>query len=175
MSATKPDRKPRPDSPLRNLPPERQAAIIAYLEKHSILETKNWLAQDGFSASQDALSKFRSWYLLERQYQEYRETTDQLIEQIKEGMPGLTEEQITSYGQKVFNTLAIRSQDPEIWRVAQGIRLKDAKLALDTRHIALLEKKAAQAEAAMEVVENKGGKLSPAEREAKLKQIFGMS
>jgi hypothetical protein len=57
-------RKPRSDSPLRMLPAERQAQIIASLETHSARDVSAELLQtDHIKACSGTLTRFRQWYL----------------------------------------------------------------------------------------------------------------
>jgi len=51
------------------------------------------------------------------------------------------------------------------------IQLRKDKIKLDERHLALLEKKAAQADAAKGILENK--ELTLAQREARMREVFG--
>lgn len=168
-------RKTRPDSPLRNLPEDRQAAIIAMMEgpqNKSFAEIKKHLASDGLRVSENALSEFRSWYLLRRQFKEAEQSTDTLVELLKLDMPELSEEKLFRYGQLIFSQMALKTQDPAVWTETQKLNLKKEEQRLQERRIAILEKKAAQADAARDVATSK---LTPEEKEQRMKSIFGLS
>jgi hypothetical protein len=123
-----PERKPRPDSPLRMLPEERQAAIMEMLEDKSYAQVRKSLAKDGLVVSENALSKFRSWWLLREQFKEMSDTTDTLVELKKQEQPDLTPEELFNYGQQVFGTLAVKSQNVKHWKLVQGLRQKESDL-----------------------------------------------
>jgi hypothetical protein len=108
------NRKIRQDARLKQLPLERQAQVMEYLDGppgHSYADTLTWLREDGFDTSVGALSEFRSWYRLQQQFTQDASTVESLVEQLKRDMPNLTEEQLDDLGQRTFSLLAIREQD----------------------------------------------------------------
>ena len=165
--------KPRSDAVLKTLPPERQAAIAEHLASHSLAETRAWLKADGLTTSTAALSQFLAWYSLRQQLSRNETVVETLLAELKQSNPAIAPESIEAAGQSFFTALALQQQDPKAWALAQGIAIRKKQMHLDERKLALLEKKAAQADAARKVTEN--GALTPEQREAEYRRIFGMS
>lgn len=128
------NKKPRGDSLLKTLPSTRQADIFTHGQEHKLAETAAWLAEDGVKVSLETLSQFLRWYGLRSQFRQDEETTETLLEQLKQSVPGLTDEQLDELGQRTFSLLAIRRQDPETFVMVRSARtkgqLEKAKLAL---------------------------------------------
>lgn len=155
MSASK---KPRGDSKLKTLPEDRQAAIFDYAGEHTLIETVKWLKDDGLQTSKSALSEFLSWHQLRRQFEEDESTTDNLLEQLKKEMPGVSDQQLDELGQRTFSLLSLRRQDADTFLKFRSARskgeLEKAKLELRRQAEArmgeslVLEKKRFQRETA---------------------------
>ncbi len=73
MSAPK---KPRADSVLKTLPPDRQAAIIEHLRTNKLADTVAWLLAEGIKTSVTAPSLFPSWSPLPLNPREAGDQTD---------------------------------------------------------------------------------------------------
>jgi len=128
MSATK---KPRADSVLKTLPPERQAQIADYARDHSLKDTRAWLALDSLTTSEASLSEWLSWHSLQRQLRRNESTVGTLLEKLQVSRPDWTAAQIQSVGQSFFTALALEQQDPKQWLMIQQTSLKRDQLALD--------------------------------------------
>lgn len=161
--------KPRSDSILKTLPPERQADIAEYLAQHSLAETAAWLKADGLKTSRSSLSEFGSWYQLRQQLNHNASTVETLLEELKRGNPGLSPEQLDQAGQLFFTTLAIEQRDSLSWSRVQADKRAQMKAQLESRRLVILEKKAAQLDQVAEVVSQQ---LSPEEQKARLKEIL---
>ena len=163
--------KPRSDSILKTLPPERQAAVAEYLAGHSLAETRAWLKADGINTSITALSLFGSWYALRQQMARNESTVETLLGELTKANPDWSPDKIQSVGQSFFNALTLQQQDPKAWAQVQQIEIKRQQLALDERKVKLLEAKAAAFDQVQSAV-NSGGitpeTLSKIERELKL-------
>lgn len=145
-------KKPRSDSPLRMLPEDRQAEVLAYLEGHSVAETVKWLAQDGFKASSGALSEWRSWYLLRQSYKETKSDVETILDNIRRNAEAkgetVSEEELFSYGQETFAVLALKGKDAKEWARIQS-------LGLEGKRISGLERRVKVAEEALALAEQK--------------------
>lgn len=130
MSATNKEsptgRKPRADSRLKTLPPERQEAIAEYAREHTMRDTLAWLKEDGLATSLGALSEFLLCWRLQEQFRQDESTTEALIEELKKDSPSLTEEQLDELGQRTFSLLAIRREDPATFVKVRSARSKAA-------------------------------------------------
>lgn len=126
------DRRPRADSKLKTLPPERQAQIAEYAAApHTLAQTVAWLKADGLQTSQAALSGFLSWYSLKEQLARNESTVETMLEQLKHSNPELTEAQLFAAGQNYFSMLAIEQRDAKSWKRTQDLRIKAEALKLE--------------------------------------------
>jgi hypothetical protein len=135
-------------------------------------------AEFDIQITEQYLSKWKQKYeeqqQLREEYQAAEEKRQLAVQERRKTHPEETEGQLFEFGQQIFADAALTNKDPETWVKIQRLRLDEKKMGLEGRRLQLLERKAAQAEAAMEVVENKS-QLTPEQREQKLKQIFGMA
>ena len=138
--------KPRADSRLKTLPPDRQASIAEHAASHKLEETVVWLREDGIKSNRSSLSEFLSWYSLQQQFREDGETTEALLEQLKAEVPGLTDEKLDELGQRTFSLLSIRRKDlagfVTVRSAATKAQLERAKLKLREQAESRLERQA---------------------------------
>ncbi|MDD2763477.1 MAG: hypothetical protein PHE83_05825 [Opitutaceae bacterium] len=80
-------------------------------------------------------------------------------------------DKISRLGQVGFEMMALRNQNLEGYAMLKKLRLKEAEQKLVERRVAILEKKAAQADAAKQVTDEPD--LTPEERLQRYRQIFG--
>jgi len=161
MSANK---KPRADSVLKTLPPDRQAVIAEYLRAHSLEDTRAWLAEDGLKTSIAALSEFFSWHALEVKRQRREQAIEHWMECEKLDHPELSDEELFTRGQRKFSMISIAEEDPENWARIQATGFKKLQLSQEDRRIKLLEQKAAafdRAQAALSEARNSKGGITP--------------
>lgn len=148
----KAERKPRGDAVLKTLPSERQALIAEHARSHTLAETVAWLKEDGLRVSQDTVSKFLSWYLLREQFRQDEETTETLLEQLKEEAPELSDEQLDELGQRTFSLLAVRRQDAETFLAVRSAKFK---AELEKQKLSLRRQTEARQERALQFEINK--------------------
>ena len=168
-------RKARSDSRLKTLPADRQKQIALWSRECSLEALADKLKDElGVTTSRSALSEFLSWYHLSRHLEDAASFADQLKQTLKD-LPNLKldEEQINSAAQVVFELDAAREKDSKTFVALRRLRQKDKDQQLDSRRLALLEKKAAQADEAESTL--KDSALSPEQRMERMRQIFGMS
>lgn len=165
-------RKPRGDSVLKTLPEERQDAIAEHALGHKLAETVAWLRDDGIQTSSAALSEFVCWYGLRRRLERTQSTVDTLLDRLKQERPSMSPEDLFSTGQTLFAALAIETNDPKVWVGTQRLALRQQALALEDRRIRVLEQRAAQADQAEAITQSA---LSPDEKMARMRQVFGMA
>lgn len=167
-------KKQRSDAVLKTLPPGLQAELFTRCHASSYAEVKSWLkAEHGIATSTGSLSQFYSWFPLSRRLEQASAFADTLKDQIAQlpAMNGRAEE-LSDITQIAFEMQAAQEQDGELFYNLRKLRLKERDQKLVERRVKLLEQKAAQADAAQTVTADAA--LSPAEREAKLKAIFGL-
>jgi hypothetical protein len=129
MTMAKADKKPRGDSPLNRLGPDRQQAIADFADTHTLDETVKWLRDDGFSTSRTALSDWLSAWRLGAQLRRNESTVETVLREIKN--PDWTPDQVQRAGQAFFSALALDQQDPKGWFLTQQLALKKEQLAFD--------------------------------------------
>ncbi len=162
-------RKPRGDSPLRRLAPERQDALMEYLETHTLKETKAWLAEQGVETSISALGAYRAAEEMRERAREEEAGVEVFLEELRRERPDLTEEEVFACGQMQFALRALRKGDDMAWSRAQRLRLSQARLNLEDRRVELIEKKGQDADQPTPY-----SSLTPEEKDERIKQIFGI-
>jgi hypothetical protein len=153
------DRKPRSDSPLRQLSAEQQAAIIERLKTASHAAVSRELTAAGFPVSARVLWGFRAWYLrrLERRLSHASQMVadlEGLRRLVHSGkLPQLTEEQVFSFAQQSFCLQSILHGESlpflRIHRLsldAKELKLKERTLAVRDRRNDLLNRRQAKLE-----------------------------
>jgi hypothetical protein len=176
------DRKVRADAVLKMLPDGRQQEIFEWLNApgNTLVRCVQWLAQDGVKTNRDSLSDWYSWYALRLKFKETERDTLNFQELVQEEMPELPQEKVTQLGSAYFNMQAIKQGNPELFLMIQGAQHKakmdvlkyqqrERELVIAERRVRLLE---AKQEKAKKVLSDE--ELTPEQRDAKLKKIFGM-
>jgi hypothetical protein len=163
--------KPNSQSVLKNLTAERQEEIFQRMTVNtaewpdtSYRAVRRWLKDDGLVTSEAALSEFYSWYALRQQLKRNESTVETMLADLKKFKPELTAEEMDRAGQLFFTALAIQEKDSltfsRIRADKRGVRAQE----LESRKIALLEKKAAaydRAQAALTDAKNSKGGITP--------------
>jgi len=172
-------RKPQSNAVLKTMTEDRQAEIFSRLTVKtdawpdtSLEAVRKWLADDGIKTSTRALSVFHSWYSLSRRLARNASVAERLKEEIKAGNPGITPEELDFIGQKFFTELAIDEGDSLAWQRAQNVKIKQGALALESRRISLLEKKAAAFDKATGILKNK--ELTEDQKRQRMLELFGV-
>ena len=170
-------RKTRPEAVLKNLPREKQDAIIDYTDgrngqkAHSLRATVEWLKPQGIFTSFCALGIFRRGYLMREQLMNDEAVALELIKTCKENGWIKTAEQERKAGQQFFNRLAIARQDPTMWVRLQQVHFSEEKVKLEKKKLRFEMKRREQAG------EEGGGQqeplLTPEERQRRIRQILG--
>lgn len=127
----------------------------------------------GRAPSDSALSRWWSEWPLRRAFLDFGSVAEEAKRALRE-MPdiGLETGQIEAVGQAVFTATAVKLQDPEMFATLRKLGQKDRELTLDRERFELLKRKAEQAEAAEGVTRSD---LSPEEKQARYRQIFGLA
>jgi hypothetical protein len=174
-----PDQPPRADAKLKNLPDADQEALWEYLHPSDPEERRRTLGEaqsevplrHGFTVSLASLSEWRSWWALRRRMNAARERAEQTrLELLKDA--SLRPDEIEKVAQAVFTAETLETGNVKGYVALAQLRLKGQQLELDRAKLALLEKKAQQADQAQGLAGD--STLSAEEKQARLKQIFGM-
>ena len=166
-------RKPDPRAVLRSLPQARQEQIFADLKVKSARDVQASLKQDGIQIGTTALYNFFDWCTSEEFFSRAEEARQQLQLRIFEATPGLTMAAATQIADAAFlNTTAALGNLDDYIKVRK-IVLAESKQQTEARKLAILEAKAAQADAANAAL--KDATLTPEARAAKLREVFGIS
>ena len=176
-------KKTRGDSVLGTLPEDRQLDIANQARAHTLAETIEWLRADGIRIGQTALSEWLSSWQLRQTFLRAESSANQFKQWLAQSFPDLSESEMDRRAALQFQFESMKTGDPETYLAfatarhkakidTAKLKLKEQQVALDSRRVALLEKKAAQADQAKQVVESK---FTPEEQQIKLRQIFGMS
>jgi hypothetical protein len=179
-------KKKRADSVLDKLPPNQRATLEGWLfnDNLSYTDAAKKLWEDfNVRVSPSSLSSF--WQecsqrrLLDRiassgvkvneAVGQFRKSQAQTLEAM-EGMVGTIAFEKSMKDGDEFDPKTIANFTSLMIEIKK-LAIKEAELSLDQRRVILLEKKAKQADDAAEIVESK---LSPEEKQKKLKSIFGI-
>jgi hypothetical protein len=175
-------KKRRADSKLYSLPEKVQRDIYALAESMTLAEACEKIAlpveMDGYEVevSESTLSGFcKHWRAVE-----FRESLHEgaaTAAEVDGALSDLQREQIdqaTEDGLRnwVLDSIVAKTISAKEVKSIMGVLVAAKKTELDERKIALLEKKAAQADEAESVA--KDSNLTPAERESRYKEIFGI-
>ena len=186
-----PDKDPRADAKLQNLQPEELDVMWRFRnpEKGGERLTLEAIAVEvplrfGFTISLSSLSQFYRWLKLKRRFAARTDTIEQIkLELAKD--PNISAEQVEKAGQVLFMAEGIAEKDARVFanmvkigqsraKLAQNdkrLKQADKSLEMESRRVALLEKKAAKADQAAEVMSN--GAMSTEEKQSRMKEIFG--
>lgn len=174
--------KPRSDAKLKSLPPHQRQQLIRWLteENLSYADARDRLWQDmGVRTSAGALSGFFASECFTLRYTQARELADTVGEAMASDPEKFDQATIALVKQKAFERAVARDGDIKELAILASIigdtakvRIKQQELALSERRIALLEAKAAQADAAEHVVRDTD--LTPEQRTARMREIFGL-
>jgi hypothetical protein len=174
--------KPRSDNKLAALPGPQKNQLRTWLvdENRSYEEVKELLRQKyEVRTSTGALCKFYATSCYELRVDEANSFAAETVKAGRASVASLDEATARIIQQRAFEHAYARNGDLNALAVLSKIlgdrkklELKAADQALTERRIKILETKAAQADAAKGVTADLA--LSPAEREAKLKEIFGL-
>ena len=195
-------RKPHAKSVLKTLPLDRQREIYDYIHGtkdapgHSYEETEAWLLTAGIETNLDSIGKFYHWFPLASQLHAASSMGDAVKEILRE-IPGLDldEQQLSKAGQAIFEADALKRGDSKLYLSLRQLRQtdrsldlselsgktkarqkdkqltqKDRDLKLAERRVAVLEKKFQDAANTLS-----DPALSMPEREARMKEMFGIS
>lgn len=188
-------KKPRSDSKLKNLPAEQQARIADWCAQDSLQSAASRCASEmQLSVSLNTVSEFYAWWKLKATFSQAEAHAKTVEEMLRKTFPGATPEKIAAAGQLVFTMQAANAGDAEEFRAmeqlrvtkesatanariaeaklkqgAQKIAQKDQDLKLVERRVKLLEDREAKTR---EVLGD--GDLTPAEKEQRIKAVFGI-
>ena len=125
-------RKPRADSKLKNLPPERQQEIYDYLSATSIPKTLEWLRLSELHTNTRSLHDFRHWYELTLSLDDTAATGETVLESIRE-RPDLNvdEPAVQKVSQTVFEAQALQQKNSRLFVQLRKLRLHDQRLHID--------------------------------------------
>lgn len=124
----------------------------------------------GVTVSLSTLHEFYSWLSLKKRMEAAQARADQTrMEMLKDS--SISAADVERVAQAVFTAESLDAGNVAAYVALAKLRLQSRALDQDERRIELLEKKAAQADAATKVVGN--ADLSESEKAAKLREIFG--
>ncbi len=125
--------------------------------------------------SDSVISQWYSRRSLQQQIQQqmaaHESQVDAMVDFLRRELPEIEPEKLERFGQNAFSVMALKNADPKVWATIYRLNLKARELDLDRQKLALLQRKAEQADQAKEVVTSA---LSPEEKQKAMKAIFGI-
>jgi hypothetical protein len=174
--------KPRSDARLKSLPAHQREQLIRWLtdDNLSYADAKERLWQDmRVKTSTAALSQFYATECFTLRYSQAREIAETVGDAIATDPEKFDEATIALIKQKAFERAVAKSGDIDELGIlfkmlgdSAKLAIKQKELALGERRVALLEKKAALADEAEKITRD--DTLTPAQREAKMREVFGL-
>lgn len=123
--------KPRSDSKLKLLPPERQEQIVAWsrtrkTEEHpgGLAYAQEQLAADGIKVSLSTLSEFVSWWELQQRFSSASSRATQVAELLAKRNPDMSPEAVREMAQALFTLEALDARDAETFVNLEHLQLK---------------------------------------------------
>jgi len=169
-------KKPRADAKLKNLPHADQETLWLLMhptDKDTPAYTLEACAchimlEHGFEPSLSSLSEWRSWFALARRMEAAAQRANQTAIELARNSD-LTPQDIERVAQTVFTAETLEAGNVKGYVALAKLRLEFQKLELDQQKFRLLEAKAAQADAAKDVL---GTTMSPEEQTRRLREIL---
>lgn len=175
-------KKPRSDSVLDSLSPEVKAQLRAWLVDENLsYEAATARLRDDFNVktSTGALSRFYATDCFALRSSEAKDFAERAVEELSQGAEKYDEATLLLVKQKAFERAYARNGNLDELQILAGIlgdakklKLKDREVSISERRVSILEKKAAQADAAEGVTCDET--LTPEQRAQKLREIFGL-
>lgn len=171
-------KKPRSDAKLKNLPEEQRAQLVEWLLSGLPYHTVRRLVADQFKVetSLSALSEFYQEFctaaLLSRRRQAVS-VADEVAAEAEKSPGQFDQATIDALKQKAFELAIQPMADHKAVKSIFSLLLKARDQDLESRRIAVLEAKAAKADAAEKIATDSG--LSEEERATRMKQLFAMA
>lgn len=162
-------RKLRKDSKFARLTEEQRSELGVYLEGHSLEESQQWLAARGVEVSLQSISEFYRLHVLPCKWK--RMATVAAVLSKVEG-ESVTDAAHRAVAQRVFELSTDPKADPELLAKFYKLMNDGQQTAQSERKLALLEAKAAAADDAAAAIRDTT--LTAAEKEARIKEIFGL-
>lgn len=165
---------PRVDSVLKRLPQaERRALFEELTSGKEVGEVVATLRARGIVTSQSALYRFRTWYGDNRLFLEARDAAGEIAETLALEHQDWDGEAIRNATRAAFEVLAARNQDSALHLALARQRVAEEQAETARKRAELDVSKWEEERAAAKGVIG-DTKLSPEERDAKLKEIFGI-
>lgn len=173
-------KKPRSDSKIAALAPELRAEIARRLGEgnQSYEAVSSWLLEDGHRISVTALC---NWYSV-HSWKEHKGSAREVAEAVRAEAAtsgDYDEATLALVKERAYILARTKGADVKDLATLAGIvgdsaklRLKEREVAINERRIALLETRAAQADKAEGITRDET--LTPEQRAAKLREIFGL-
>jgi hypothetical protein len=170
-----------PITRLKELPEDERAKLMAILRANTY-EAAGPLVENvfGFACSRQVLSKFFQWQTTQEDLDQANDTMAQVEEFIARQNKDWTPEKVRNAAITFFTAQTTSNKDLDGFVTVANLDLNERKaktkagferekIDLQKRKLVLLEKKAAQADAAKEVINSA---LSPEDQRARLKEIL---
>jgi hypothetical protein len=169
-------KKPRADSKLKNLPHADQETLWLLMhptDRDTPAYTLEACAchvmlEHGFEPSLSSLSEWRSWFALARRIESAAERSAQVRMELAKDST-ITPDDLERIAQTVFTAETLQDSNIKGYVALAKLNLQRRTLDMDARRLKLLEDKAAQADAAKDVL---GTTMSPEEQTRRLREIL---
>jgi hypothetical protein len=168
------ERKVHSNSVLKNLPPLKQAEIMARLETvgETQMDVARWLVKENIPASEKLVGNFRKWYSMREDLWEDEDFVREMLAICKERGWVKTAREERAAAQMFFNRLVLRRRDPRMWSVVERVNLVKDKVGIEEEKLELQKRRYDDKKAKKK--KNLPGKMTDEEKEAAIREIYGM-
>lgn len=154
-------KKMRADSTFVKLSLDEQAELDEMLLRGTgYAEVQGWMAERGLHCSQTSIADYYQNHVVPAKHARLRRTSKNLKDFTAEGVDEATLNELRAI---TMDMVLTPGADLKSIRTIYGLVLKGRSIELEARRVAMLEKKAAQLDAAREALEKRkdGGGLTP--------------
>ena len=167
-------RKHRKDARLKTLHPIAQKKLWEFLQLpgNGYAEAIPFCKTNfGFAPEESSLSGWYQWFPLGRELSEFQQLKAELKQELESNKElNLNPDDILQLTEAILARRAAKMEDPSLYIELRKLRQKDRDQDAVDRRLKLLE---AREEKAKKILSNE--KLSPAQREEKMRGVFGLA
>jgi hypothetical protein len=165
-----------PRSILRHLSLKRQTEIVARLDDgEALIDLARELTAEGIPTSGQMLSDFDRWFKLREKLWFDADFALELARECKRQGWIRTADEERAAAQVFFNRSVLTGKDPKVWSIVERVNIAKDKVELDREKMILMKREYRERKAKEKKVTAAVAPVSDEEKEAAIRQIYGMA